>query len=296
MAKISFLDRILAGDLLVADGATGTNLQTRGLESGKPSEDWLFERPEEIRKLHSDFIQAGADIILTNTFGGSALRLEATGRGDLVEAVNQKAVELARDAIGEKEVYLAGSIGPSGGLLKPLGPLDESDVFTSFARQAKALADAQVDLLVVETQFDLNEAGLAVKAVRSVCDLPLICSFSYDRGVRTMMGITPKQMADVFMGEEYADSEITMLGINCGRSLEENLSNLEELKSVTDLPIWFKPNAGLPKLDEKGSVKYDISPWEMGDLVRKWIKGGAQVIGGCCGTTPEHLREISKGS
>lgn len=294
MTTKSFLDRLNSGDIMVADGAMGTNLQARGLEKGKPSEKWLFERPKEICQLHKDFILAGANIILTNTFGANAIRLKAAGMKDSVEVVNQLAVEIAREAIGNQDVYIAGSIGPSGGLLKPYGPLDDHSVFSSFEQQAGALTQAQVDFLVIETQFDLNEAIIALKATRSVSDLPIICSFSFDRGTRTMMGITPIQVAEKISEKELSYLNISMLGINCGRSPEENMLSLLELRSATDLPIWYKPNAGLPKVDDMGGIFYDLTDHEMGELARNWIENGAQVVGGCCGTTPLHLRAISK--
>ncbi len=287
MAKPSFAERLKSGVPLVSDGATGTNLQARGLRRGLPSEAWMFEHPEQIELLHRDFVAAGSDIILTNTFGGSPLRLREAGLDGKVQEVNQMAIRLARQAAGEA-AYVAGSIGPSGGLLKPLGPLEEAEVFASFAEQAQVMAETGVDLIVIETQFDLGEATLAVKAVRSVTSLPLVCSFSYDRGTRTMMGVKPSQMARV-----YADLGVDVLGINCGRSLDENFKALQELRSATSLPIWFKPNAGLPKLDADDNPTYDVTPEAMGALAAQWLEAGAQVVGGCCGTTPEHLGSIA---
>ena len=281
---------------LILDGATGTNLQKRGLPRGASSEAWLFDNPAEIIRLHRTFVEAGSDIILTNTFGGSPLRLKESGlEGKVVEAnrtaveLARQAIELARQAIGDRAVYVAGSIGPSGGLLKPYGPLEEDAVYTSFAAQAEALSQAGADLLVVETQFDLKEAGLAVKAARSVSDLPIVCSFSYDRGTRTMMGVSPSKMA-----QEIVPLGVVALGINCGRSLEDNLKALQELKAASDLPIWFKPNAGLPVLDQAGEAAYSVSPAEMGAQARQWLAAGAGFIGGCCGTSPEHLAEIAR--
>ena len=293
MNRISFQDKIKRGDILVADGAMGTNLQKRGLEKGKPSEDWLFERPEEIIQLHADFIDAGANIILTNSFGANELRLNAAKAKESVKNVNFKAVEIAKEAVGNKNVFIAGSIGPSGGFLEPLGSLSEKDMFSSFSKQAKALADAGVDLFVVETQFDLNEAMIALRAVRTVSDKPLICSFSYDRGTRTMMGVTPKQLAQE-IGANVVDFNLAMVGINCGRSIDENFQSLIELNTETELPIWFKPNAGLPRIDENGDAIYELSPQDMGKYVDAWIENGARVIGGCCGTSASHLRAISK--
>ena len=149
--------------------------------------------------------------------------------------------------------------------------------------------NACVDLLVIETQFDLTEAQAAVRAVRSLdSEIALVCSFSYDRGVRTMMGVKPAQMAEIF--NEMA---VDALGINCGKSLDDNLAVLKTLKENTSKPIWFKPNAGLPTANPDGSTSYDVSPQMMGDQAKTWIAEGARLVGGCCGTSPEHLAEIA---
>ncbi|MBN1145881.1 MAG: homocysteine S-methyltransferase family protein [Anaerolineales bacterium] len=296
MNQKTFLECLQSTEILVADGATGTNLQARGLPRGAPSESWLFENPGEIKRLHADFLRAGANILLTNTFGASALRLESAGLVGRVDEVNRRAVELSRQAIEEaaiedRPLFVAGSIGPSGGLLKPYGPLEQDQVFDSFAAQAQALSAAGADLLVVETQFDLNEARLAASAARQNSDLPLVVSFSYDRGMRTMMGVRPSQVAAEFGSAELAAD---VLGVNCGRSLEENLEALKQLRSATSLPLWFKPNAGLPKADAQGNTTYSVTPEQMGALVRDWIAAGARVVGGCCGTSPDHLAQIAR--
>jgi 5-methyltetrahydrofolate--homocysteine methyltransferase len=285
----AFLDRLRAGQVLVSDGATGTNLQQRGLARGVPSERWVLENPGEITRLHGDFIEAGSDLVLTSTFGASSIRLEQAGLAGRAAEVNQQAVALARQAGAGRGTLVAGSIGPTGHLLKPLGPLDEEDAVAAFTAQAQALAEAGVDLLVVETQFDLSEARAAVRAVRAVSQLPLVVSFSYDRGTRTMMGVRPSTMA-----AELADLGVDVLGINCGRSLEDNLKALNELRAATQLPLWFKPNAGLPVLDENANPTYTISPEQMGAQVPTWIAAGAQIVGGCCGTSPAHLAAIAQ--
>jgi 5-methyltetrahydrofolate--homocysteine methyltransferase len=284
----TFLEKLKTGKILVSDGATGTNLQARGLPRGVSSESWVLEESEEIVRLHSDFIKAGADILLTCTFGASPVRLEDGELAGRAMEINKRAVELGRKAIGDRPVLLAGSIGPAGKLLKPLGPLEEETAEHSFAEQARALSQAGVDLLVVETQFDLNEAQVILRAVRSVTNLPLVCSFSFDRGTRTMMGVKPSQLEAA-----VKDFDVCMLGINCGRSLAENLAALKELRASTHLPIWFKPNAGLPEIDSLGNTYYATTPEQMGIQVHDWIEAGAQVVGGCCGTSPEHLRKIA---
>jgi 5-methyltetrahydrofolate--homocysteine methyltransferase len=288
----TFLERLQAGEVLVADGATGTNLQQRGLERGLSSEVWVMERPQEILRLHRDFIAAGANIILTSTFGATRPRLEAGGDPSLAgraAEVNRRAVELAKQAAHGTATLVAASMGPTGQLLKPLGTLDEADAEIIFGEQARALVEAGADLLVVETQFDLSEARAAVRAARAASGgLPVVCSFSYDRGTRTMMGVRPSQMAAEL--EELVD----VLGINCGRSLDENLKSLQELRRSSSRPIWFKPNAGLPRVDELGNSSYDVTPEMMGARTSEWLQAGAQVVGGCCGTSPQHLREIAR--
>jgi 5-methyltetrahydrofolate--homocysteine methyltransferase len=274
---------------LTSDGATGTNLIARGLPRGKTAEEWVLQNPEAIRALHSDFINKGSEIILTSTFGGSEIRLSRSDLKDKHQEINRAAVELARRAVESRQVLIAGSIGPLGEMMKPLGTLDEETAERNYRQQAQTLSEAGVDLLLIETQYDIAEATLAVKAAKTVSKLPIICSFSFDRGTKTMMGVGPVQFA-----EAIAPLGVAALGINCGKSLEDNLKALKELASATDLPIWFKPNAGLPVIDEEGHASYDVSPEEMASHVHEWIKNGARIIGGCCGTSPEHLGAIHK--
>lgn len=284
---MDFRSMLQTGVVLVADGATGTNLQARGLPQGMPSDLWVIEQPQQIVALHRDFIAAGAQIILTASFGGTAVRLKAVGLAERAEEINRMAVALAKQAISGGTTLVGGSMGPLGELLQPLGALKEEEAYAAYAAQAKALAEAGADLLAIETQFDLTEASAAVRAARAVCSLPIVCSFSYDRGKRTMMGVKPQQMAATM-----AALGVDVLGINCGRSLAENLENLRELRAATDLPLWFKPNAGLPAVDVAGRASYDITPAAMGAAAVEWIKAGVQVVGGCCGTSPDHLRAI----
>ena len=281
-------DLLKTRQILISDGATGTNLIQRGLPRGKTAEDWVLEKPDEILKLNHDFIKAGSDIILTSTFGASKIRLEQSGLADRFEAINSQAAALAKEAVRNSGVLVAGSLGPLGHILKPLGHLEEDEAEQYYEDQSRVLSDSGVDLLLVETQFDLCEASAAVKGALSASDLPVICSFSFDRGTRTMMGVSPKQFAD-----EMNTSGISVIGINCGKSLDDNHLALIELADATELPIWFKPNAGLPKLDENGQPFYDISPEKMADYIGGWIDAGAMIVGGCCGTSPDHLKAIA---
>jgi len=283
-----FLEEIRAGKVWTADGATGTNLQRRGLPPGQPGEVFVLQNPAAIEELAQEFIAAGAQILLTCTFGGNRLRLRRAGLEGELLTINRRAVELARRAARGSPVLIGGSMGPSGEMMQPYGTLGEEEVRQSFAEQARILSESGADLLVLETFYDLTEARAAVEGVRSVSDLPLVLSFSYDRGRKTMMGVSPSRMA-----EAVTDWAVDVLGINCGRSLEDNLANLRELRAVTSLPIWFKPNAGLPVSDEQGRLSYTIQPQDMAEALPAWLEGGAQVIGGCCGTSPAHLRAIA---
>jgi len=275
---------------LVLDGATGTNLQKRGLPIGTAPETWLFDNPAGISQLYDDFVQAGSDIILTCTFGGNRIRLGHANLAERLAEVNRIAVELAKQITAGKDVLVAGSLGPTGEMMQPFGTLSEEQAFEIYAEQAKILLDAGVDLLVIETQFDLSEAQAAVRAVRSLSsEIALVCSFSYDRGVRTMMGVKPVQMAETFN-----PLAVDALGINCGKSLEDNLAVLNTLKENSSKPIWFKPNAGLPASNPDGTTSYSVFPEMMGEHAITWIEAGANLVGGCCGTSPEHLAAIAK--
>ncbi len=289
MNNNTFLSWLERGARLVSDGATGTNLQKRGLPKGQPSDLWVLDNPEGVLQLHRDFIAAGSNVILTNTFGARSLQQKKSGLDGKTRELNLAAVELARRAAEGVDAFVAGSMGPLGELLQPFGTLSEDDALAAYREQAGCLLEGGVDLLVIETQFDLTEARVAVQAVRQLDEnIPLICSFSYDRGTRTMMGVRPKQMA-----AEIGPLGVNALGINCGRSLDENLQALRELREATDLPIWFKPNAGLPGTDAAGNTTYSVTPEEMGARVAEWIEAGASVVGGCCGTSPEHVQQIA---
>jgi 5-methyltetrahydrofolate--homocysteine methyltransferase len=280
---------LVRGERLIADGATGTNYQARGLARGVAPEEWLFQEPDKVGQLHRDFIESGANIILTNTFGGTAMRLAHAGLDQSAAEVNRRAATLARQAIRGEGVWVAGSIGPSGQLLEPLGELTAEEAIAQFGAQARALAEGGVDLLVIETMFDFGEASAAYQGARATTTLPIIISFSFDMGTNTMMGLKAAQVA-----KQVTALGADAVGVNCGRSLEENLINLQEMRAATDLPIWMKPNAGLPRMTDDDVAVYDVTPEIMGEAAARWLEAGAQIIGGCCGTTPAHLRAIAR--
>lgn len=274
---------------MVADGATGTNYQARGLPSGTSPEAWVVEQPEQVVELHRDFIAAGSDIILTCTFGASGPKLRDGVYRNRVGELNRRAAELARQAASEAQrtVYVAGSIGPTGLLPEPYGPLGHAEAMEVFAEQANALAEGGVDLLVIETFYALEEATAAVEGARQASDLPLICSFSYDRGTRTMMGVGPVQMAAAL-----APLGVVALGANCGTTLANMEKVVAELAAQkTGLPIWAKPNAGVP---QGTPPRYAVSPEEMAHAALRYVDLGAQIVGGCCGSTPAHVHAIAQ--
>lgn len=284
----TLLDTLSKAGFLISDGATGTNLQQRGLAKGLPGEIWVVEQPQAIQQLHKDFLAAGSDIILSCTFGASHQRLSQHAVADRQQEIIETAVGLARDAIGAENKFIAGSMGPLGQLLQPLGTLTNEEAYQAYQLQAQFLTKAGVDVLLVETQFDLTEAFIAIDACRSCSSLPVICSFSFDRGTRTMMGIKPEVFTDAMN-----QKQVELIGINCGKSLDDNLKVLQTIKKNTDIPIWFKPNAGLPAVDEEGNTVYSTTPEQMADMAVKARAFGASVIGGCCGTTPEHIAAIA---
>ena len=290
MADRDIMGYLAMGEVYISDGATGTNLQKTGLPVGAAAEIWVLDNPNAILDLNRAFIEAGSEILLTCTFGGTKLRLAASGLAEKFEEVNRKAVELTREAAAGHDVLVAGSIGPTGQLMAPLGTLTVEAAEENFRDQARILCESGVDLIVIETQYDLNEACAAVKGVRAVDgQIPLVCSFSYDRGTQTMMGVKPEDMA-----ETIGALDVDVLGINCGRSLDENYQALQMLRAATDKPIWFKPNAGMPEMDEDGNPTYSVTPAEMGAMAKEWLAAGAQILGGCCGTSPEHVKAITK--
>jgi len=286
---MTFVDRLKAGDILVADGATATNYQQMGMAIGVAPEAWLFEEPAKVMALHRAFIEAGSDIILTDTFGATSPRLRESPYAGRTAEVNQRAVKLAREAASDRPgVLVAGSMGPTGLLMDPLGELTPSAAADAYAEQAAALSQGGVDLLLLETFFALDEALAAIDGVRRASALPLVISFSFDRGTRTMMGLSPAQVI-----EAIAPLGMAAIGANCGRSLEDMMQVVQEFAALNaGIPLWIKPNAGLPSMVDD-IARYDTSPAEMGAYARRFLDAGAQVVGGCCGSAPEHVAAIA---
>jgi 5-methyltetrahydrofolate--homocysteine methyltransferase len=283
----TILEALAAGVVLVADGATGTMLQAAGLPTGMPGEAWILERPEEILKLHRAYLEAGSQLILTSTFGGTRTRLEKAGLEARVDKINQQAAELAREAAGP-ERYVGGDIGPTGEMMAPLGKLTYEGALEVFAEQAGALATGGVDCIYIETMTDLNEARAAVEGAREACALPIFCTFSFDTHGRTGMGISPAQAAAAM-----ADLDVAGTGANCGHAPEEVLDFLPQMRDAAPTAyLVAKPNAGIPRM-VKRQVVYDATPARMAELAVRYVELGASIVGSCCGSSPEHIAAIA---
>ena len=286
----NFMKRLNSDEILVADGATGSNLQRMGLKPGKPPEDLVIDDPDILFKLASSFVEAGSDIILSCTFGGTRLRMKDSKYQDRTPEVNIRAVEIARKAASARDgVLIAGSMGPVGALAEPYGPLKPDDIKGTFAEQAKALTEGGADLLLIETMFAFEETTPAFEGARSASDLPIVVSFSYDRGVRSMMGVKPKDVI-----QKYAEMGAAVVGATCGTTRENmELVIKEYAETLPNFPLWAKPNAGVPHMDIETELGvYDMGPEDMARFSRCYVELGARIVGGCCGNTPEHVAAI----
>ena len=263
-------------------------LQKAGLPVGAPSELWVQENPEGVKNLHRGYVEAGSDIILTDTFGGSRPKLDKNGLGEQVTEINRKAAQLAREVIGEPGIVL-GDMGPTGLLLEPMGTLTQAEAVQVFAEQAAALAAGGVDGILIETMSDLNEAIAAVEGVRQVSDLPILVTLSFDTHGRTMMGVRPSIAA-----KTLSEMGVDVIGANCGRTLSETMDAIQEMKQAApNAMLMAKPNAGLPHVDGSDSV-YDVSPEIVAEYALKFAAQGVKIMGTCCGSSPDHIRAIAK--
>jgi len=275
--------------ILLSDGAWGTEFSKRGLGAGQAPEALNLSDPDTVRNVAKSYVDAGADIVLTNSFGGNPFKLEKAGLGNQVEEINRQATALSREAAGERALVF-GSIGPSGEFLEPIGTLKEGELVTAFAKQAKALAEGGADAIVIETMSDLAEAKAALKAVREATSLPAVTCMTYQKGpggLATMMGVKPHDAA-----REFDEAGADIIGANCGAGIADMTDVVQALRSATSKPIWAKANAGLPELVD-GETVYRESPESMAENLPRLLDAGANLVGGCCGTGPEHIRALS---
>ena len=277
---------------LLADGAMGTNLFARGLTAGTAPERWNLARAEQVIQLHREFLEAGADIILTNSFGANRRRLELLGETE-VKAINAAAGHNARQArdLIDSSAVVAGSIGPSGALLQPYGDLSAAEAEALFAEQAAALATAGVDCLWIETMAAIEELQAAVNGAANT-GLSLVCTFSFDSGGHTMMGVDPEMALDTLLDLPVQPIAI---GANCGCGTADTVSVIHAFQQglKSDTPLVAKANCGQPVYRD-GHIEYGKSPEHMARYARLAYSAGARIIGGCCGTSPRHLQAMRK--
>ncbi|MDE2221023.1 MAG: betaine--homocysteine S-methyltransferase, partial [Gammaproteobacteria bacterium] len=283
--RTTLSDLLAAKHVLLADGATGTNYFKAGLAAGEPPELWNIDRPEEVTGLHQQFVDAGADIILTNTFGCNPHRLKLHGAQDRTYELAKRAAELARSVAdrSERPIAVAGSVGPTGELFEPIGALTKAAAFASFATQLRGLRDGGADVAWIETMSSPEEANAAAEAAISV-GLPYVLTYSFDTAGRTMMGLLPSAAATSVAGLAVPPVAI---GANCGVGAPDILVSLTEMRDAP-FPLVTKGNCGVPHFEGTEAV-YSGTPELMASYARLAIDGGARIVGGCCGTTPEHL-------
>jgi 5-methyltetrahydrofolate--homocysteine methyltransferase len=286
----TFLERIQSGGTLLSDGATGTYLQQNGLEAGGCPEAFNESHPDVVRGMAREYFEAGSDMVETNTFGGSRYMLKKYGHGDRVEALNRLGAEHARAEAPDGH-YVLGSIGPTGEFIEPNGTATEAEMLEVFCEQARGLAAGGIDAYCIETMSDMAETSLAIKAAKEVSALPVVATLTFDSGKRgyfTMFGITPTAAA-----EQLAEAGADIVGSNCGLPIAHMIPIITAMRAATSLPILTHINAGIPNI-VKNEIVYPDRPEQMAAEMPKIIEAGANIIGGCCGTGPSHVRAFAE--
>jgi 5-methyltetrahydrofolate--homocysteine methyltransferase len=287
--KPTLTQLISEGKTLVSDGAWGTFLQAKGLKAGECPELWNIDHPDSVLDIAKAYIAAGADTIETNSFGGNCFKLEGYGLADRVHEINFKAAEISRQAAGADK-YVLGSIGPTGKILM-MGDVSEEELYEAFKNQAIALYQGGADALVIETMTALDEASIAVRACNENTPCEIICTMTFDHlatgEYRTMMGVSPSEMV-----EELKVAGVNIVGANCSNGIEGMIAITREIRSVDEqIPILIHANAGLPVLEGTCTV-FPETPDMMAGFATKLADAGANIIGGCCGTTPAHIQKL----
>lgn len=287
MTREAFRELVKNGPVLL-DGATGTNLQKAGMPVGVCPEQWILENSEVLIDLQKQYVEAGTDILFAPTFTASRIKLKEYGLEDHLEEMNRKLVALSKEAAKGTNALVAGDLTMTGEQLYPLGDLMFEDLVDVYKEQAKIIADAGADLFVVETMMSLQECRAAVLAIREVCDLPVMVSLTYNEDGRTLYGTDPVT-AVVVMQSLGADA----VGMNCSTGPEAMLEPIAKMAEYAAIPLLAKPNAGMPELID-GQTVFNVEPEEFAEVGKKLVEEGAAIIGGCCGTTPEHIRALKE--
>ena len=293
--KNGFME-FIAREKVLFDGGMGSMLIAAGLAEGEIPEQWNFTHPDRMAKIHLAYLEAGADVLQTNTFGGNSIKLSASGAGRKLDPadVNKKAVELVRTAMerfGAGDRFVAGDIGPTGEFFAPMGKLTEERARTAFREQAEVLESSGVDIFLIETMYDIREALEALRAVREVSGKPVAVELTFDRkprGFFTLVGDTPEKAAEL-LPAEGAD----ILGANCTLSSGAMVGLASRFRSITETPLLFQPNAGNPEIED-GAAVYRQTPEEFAGDIGKILAAGIDAVGGCCGTTPGFIRAVRK--
>lgn len=289
MSKTIF-DAIKKGIVLL-DGGMGTELIAHGFPQGACPESWNVEKPNVVQKIHKSYFDAGSDAVLTNSFGGSQIKLEAYNLGDRCYELNLAAAHNAFDVRPEGK-FVGGSIGPIGKFLKPVGDYEEEQFESAYAEQARGLADAGVDFLLIETQYDLMEALCALRGARHVTDTPVFVTMTFKSGPRgffTEWGNSVNQCV-----EELEKEDVPVIGTNCTLDSEEMVDLVKAIRENTSLPIIAQANSGKPSVSMEGDVSYEQSIDDYLRFIPQMIKNGANLIGGCCGTNPKYIKRIAE--
>ncbi len=287
----NILNRLRRGDVIVGDGALGTMLMQRGLKSGEPPEAFNLSKPQILEEIASLYLDAGSEIVTTNSFGASPLRLRQFSLEKETETINRSAVEAVRSAVGNK-AYVAGSVGPSGKMLKPLGNADPKEISESFRRQITALLAAGIDLVCIETMIELNEAALAIEAARSLdSEIPIMATVTFNNTPQGFFMLTGASVRDAAAALEKAGAQI--IGSNCGEGALQMVGIAREFRQHSRLPVAIQSNAGLPSKSDAGLVYSETPDFVAGKAI-EMLDLGVQIIGGCCGTSPDHIRAIRK--
>lgn len=275
-------------EVVLLDGATGSNLRKAGMPVGISSEQWVLEHPQVLQDLQRAYVDAGSQIVYAPTFAANRISMRNFNLQDRIVELNTRLVKISKDAVGNRAL-VAGDLTTTGQLMEPRGPLTYEELYQAYQEQIRALADAGADLLVAETMLSVDETMVALDAAQSVCDLPMMCSLTLEADGSAMYG--GNAVEAVMTLQEMGAAAV---GLNCSVGPDQLESVVTNMRKVAQVPIIAKPNAGMPVIDEKGEAHYSMDAETFAEYTRKLVAAGAGLVGGCCGTTPEYIKQLKK--
>lgn len=287
MTKKEFQE-LAASDIVLLDGATGSNFRKAGMPVGVSTELWAMEHPDVVRALQNGYVEAGSQIIYAPTFSANRLGLEMHGLPDRLEEINTMIVKLSKEIAGGR-AYVAGDMTTTGRMLEPAGDISYEELLDVYKEQAAVLANAGADLIVAETMLSVDETTVLLDAVQAVCDLPVMCSLTLEADGRALYGGDAVEAVETLQAMGAVS-----VGLNCSVGPNQLEAVICSMKEVAEIPVLAKPNAGMPVMDKMGFAHYDMTPEQFAAAMKKLIEAGAGVVGGCCGTTPEYIRALAK--